>query len=97
MEGTRGQLTVAAATEGGWLYLSGALTPYDVENVYDQIMTLSRADGSDVCVDIEVGGAARNSPELRALARRMKQLRRQGVLVRLHTARSRKRLLAAGS
>ena len=89
--GGRGRLTVAAPTEGGWFYLSGALTPYDVENVYDQIMTLGRADGSDVHVEIEVGGAPRNSPELRALARRMKRLRRQGVVVRLHAARPRNR------
>jgi len=88
--GPSGQLTVAAATEGGWLYLSGALTPYDVENMYDQIATLGRPDGGHVSVEIEVGGAPQNSPELRALSRRMKRLRRQGVVVHLHAARPRK-------
>ena len=39
-EDARGQLSVAAPTRDGWLYVSGALTPYDLENLCDQIATL---------------------------------------------------------
>ena len=90
----RGQLTAAAPTENGWLYVSGALTPYDVENLYDQIVTLRGSERGDVCVEVELAGTPRNSPELQAFARRVRRLRKQGVIVRLHAARPRKRLLA---
>ena len=86
------RLSATALTVNGSLYVSGALTPYDVENLCDQIVTLGRADGDDVHVEIELGGLPADSPELRALARKVKRLRQHGVSVRLHAARSRKRL-----
>jgi hypothetical protein len=88
-EEARGQLSAAAPTRDGWLYVSGALTPYDLENLCDQIATLGRRDSGDVHVEVELDGALRDSPELHALARRMKRLRRQGVVVHVHAARSR--------
>jgi hypothetical protein len=88
-EEARGQLSAAAPTRDGWLYVSGALTPYDLENLCDQIATLGRSDSGDVHVEVELGGAMRNSPELRTLARRMQRLRRQGVVVHVHAARGR--------
>lgn len=87
-----GQLTASALTEDGGLYFSGALTAYDVENLCDQIVTLGRRDTSDVRVEVELGGATPNSPEMLSLTRRMKRLRKQGVSVRLHTARARRRI-----
>jgi hypothetical protein len=83
------QLTAAAPTQQGWLYVSGALTPYDVESLCDHIVTLGRTSAGDVHVQIELGGASRNSPELRTLEHRMRRMRRQGVVVHLHAARSR--------
>ena len=85
----RGQLSAAAPTRNGWLYVSGGLTPYDLENLCDQIATLGRSENGDVHVEVELGGAMRDSPELRTLARRMKRLRRQGVVVHVHAARGR--------
>jgi hypothetical protein len=82
-----GQLSASAPTRDGWLYVSGALTPYDLENLCDQIAALGRRDAGDVHVELEVGGSQRDSPELRALAQRMKRLRRQGVVVHVHSAR----------
>lgn len=87
------QLTASALSENGRLYVSGALTPYDLENLYDQIVTLGRSDRDDVHVEVELGGLTTDSPELRTLARRMKRLRKQGVSVRLHAARPRRRLM----
>jgi hypothetical protein len=86
-----GRLRAVAPTPSGWLYFSGALTAYDVENLYDQIVTLRSIDGTDIHVDVDLGGAPRNSPELRTLARRMKRLKRQGIVVRLHAARAPRR------
>ncbi len=82
-----GRLSAVAPTSSGWLYVSGALTPYDVENLYDHIATLGSSNGVDIHVDVDLGGVPRNSPELRTLARRMKRLKRHGVVVRLHAAR----------
>ena len=89
-EEPRGQVTASAPTRDGWLYVSGTLSPYDLESLCDQISTLGRrAEGGDVHVAIDLGGTERDSPELRTLARRMKRLRRQGVVVHVHAARSR--------
>lgn len=88
-EVARGQLSAAAPTRDGWLYVSGSLTPYDLENLCDQISMLGRGDNGDVHVELELGGMVRNSPELKTLARRMKRLRRQGVVVHVHAARGR--------
>ncbi|MCC6848961.1 MAG: hypothetical protein IT294_10705 [Deltaproteobacteria bacterium] len=82
-------MSAAAPTRGGWLYVSGALTPYDLENLCDQIATLGHGESGDVHVEVEVGGMMRDSPELRTLARRMQRLRRQGVVVHVHAARGR--------
>ena len=90
MNGT-GRLSAVAPTPSGWLYFAGALTPYDVENLYDQIVTLRSTNGIDIHVDVDLAGTPRNSPELRTLERRMKRLKRQGVVVRLHAARSARR------
>src|SRR6185436_8172499 len=75
-EGASGQLSAAAPTRDGWLYVSGALTPYDLENLCDQIATLGRGGGEDVHVELALDGMTPNSPELATLARRMKRLRR---------------------
>ena len=91
-----GRLTASALTENGTLYFSGALTPYDVENLCDQIVTLGRRDTTDVRIEVEIGGASVDSPELQSLARRMKRLRKQGISVRLHTARAPRNLRAFG-
>jgi hypothetical protein len=93
MDGAEGQgrLSAAAPTRDGWLYVSGALTPYDLENLCDQIATLGRGGGDDVHVELAVDGMRPNSPELETLARRMKRLRRQGVVVHVHAARGRSR------
>jgi hypothetical protein len=88
------QLSAAALTENGRLFVSGALTPYDVENLYDQIVTLGRSDRDDVHVEIELGGMPPDSPELRALARRVKRLKSHGLSVSLHAARPRRKRLA---
>ena len=88
-EDARGQVSAAAPTRDGWLYVSGALTPYDLENLCDQIATPGRRDSGDVHVEVELGGMVKNSPELKTLARRMQRLRRQGVVVHVHAARSR--------
>ncbi len=88
-EDVRGQLSAAAPTRDGWLYVSGALTPYDLENLCDQIRTLGRRSDGDVHVEVELAGMAKNSPELRTLAQRMHRLRRQGVVVHVHAARDR--------
>lgn len=86
----RGQVSAAAPTRDGWLYVSGALTPYDLENLCDQIALLGRRDSTgDVHVEIELGGGMKDSPELRTLARRMQRLRRRGVVVHVHAARDR--------
>jgi hypothetical protein len=81
-------VTATAPTERGWLYLSGALTPYDLEMLYEQIATLGSVERGAVHVEIDLGGMPRTSPELRQLARRMKRLRRHGVRIHLHAARS---------
>jgi hypothetical protein len=83
------QLSASAPTRDGWLYVSGALTPYDLENLCDQIAMLGRGASGDVHVEVALDGAMRDSPELHALARRMKRLRRLGVVVHVHAARSR--------
>ena len=88
-EEARGQLSAAAPTRDGWLYVSGALTPYDLENLCDQIASLGRRDTGDIHVEVALDGATRDSPELHALARRMQRLRRQGVVVHVHAARGR--------
>jgi hypothetical protein len=89
------QLNAAALTANGRFFVSGALTPYDVENLCDQIVTLGRSDRDDVCVEVELGGMSPDSPELRALARRVKRLKSQGLSVRLHAARSRRKRFAS--
>ena len=86
------QLSATALTGSGSLYFAGALTPYDVENLCDQIVTLGRSAGDDVHVEIDLGGESADTPEMHALARQVKRLRQHGVTVRLHAARSRKRL-----
>ncbi len=86
-------LTATAFTESGSFCVSGTLSPYDVENLYEQFATLRRPDRGDVRVEVELGAAAANTPELRAFTRRMKRLRRHGVTVHLHAARDRKRSL----
>ena len=86
------QLSATALTVNGSLYMSGALTPYDVENLCDQIVTFGRSERDDVHVEVDLGGLPADSPELRALARRVRRLRQHGVSVRLHAARPRKRL-----
>ena len=88
-EDARGQLSAAAPTRDGWLYVSGTLTPYDLENLCDQIKTLGRRNDGDVHVEVELAGMVKDSPELRTLAQRMKRLRRQGVVVHVHAARDR--------
>jgi hypothetical protein len=85
------QLTATAFTEQGSFYVSSPLTPYNVDILYEQFASLGRADRGDVQVEVELGGASVNSPELRAFTRRMKRLKRHGVSVRLHAARGRKR------
>lgn len=85
------QLTATAFTEQGSFYVSSPLTPYNVDILYEQFASLGRGDGGDVRVEVELGGASVNSPELRAFTRRMKRLKRHGVSVRLHAARGRKR------
>jgi len=85
-------LSATALTPNGSLYVSGALTPYDVENLCDQIITLGGSERDDIHVEVELGGLRADSPEVRDLARRVKRLRQHGVCVRLHAARPRKRL-----
>ena len=84
-------LTATAFTENGSFCVSGTLSQYDVENLYEQFATLRRLDRGDVRVEVELGAAAADSPELRAFTRRMKRLRRHGVTVHLHAPRGRKR------
>lgn len=96
-EGRTAQLSASAMTTYGRLYVSGALTPYDVENLCDQIATLAGSEREDVHLEVDPAGMGPDSPELRALERGVKRLRRQGVIVRLHTTRGRKRLLPLGS
>ena len=86
-----GSLSASAPTPHGWLYYAGDFTPYDLENLYDQISTLGRGEGGDVHVEIDLGGLPRNSPEVQVLEQRMKRLRLSGVTVRLHAVRRRAR------
>jgi len=83
-------LTATASTANGQFFVSSALTPYDVENLYEQFAMLGRADG-DVRVEVELGPDAVDSPEIRAFSRRMKRLQRNGVVVHWHATRARKR------
>jgi hypothetical protein len=85
------QLTATAFTEQGSFYVSSPLTPYNVDILYEQFASLGRSERGDVRVEVVLGGASPNSPELRAFTRRMKRLKRHGVSVRLHAARGRKR------
>jgi hypothetical protein len=82
-----GRVSAVAPTETGWLYVSTPLTPYDVENLYGQFASLQRSGGGRVHVDVDLVGTTRNSPELKTLANRVKRLRRQGVVVRMHAGR----------
>jgi hypothetical protein len=80
-------VSATAASSSGALYVSGALTPYDVEALYDQISGSPSAPGCDVHVYVDLGGGPRNSPELRSLATRVARLQRDGVIVQMHAAR----------
>ena len=82
-----GPARVVAEVEGaaGGLYISGPLTPYEVESLYDQFA----GRGADVRVVVDLGGTPRSAPEVRTLARRLKRLERSGVVVSMHTARAR--------
>jgi hypothetical protein len=84
-------LTATASTANGSFFVSSALTPYDVENLYDQFAMLGRSQHSDVRVEVELGPDAANSPEVRTFTRRMKRLQRNGVTVHWHATRVRKR------
>jgi hypothetical protein len=84
-------LTATAETEHGTFHVSGTLSPYDVENLYEQFAMLGRSERGDVRVDVQLADAVANSPELRAFTRRMKRLRRHGVTVHFYAARGRKR------
>ena len=84
-------LTATASTANGSFFVSSALTPYDVENLYDQFAMLGRSEHGDVRVEVELGPDAANSPEVRAFTRRMKRLQRNGVTVHLHATRGRRR------
>ncbi len=84
-------LTATASTEQGSFHVSGTLSPYDVESLYEQFAMLGRPDRGDVRVEVEIGDGVADGPELRAFTRRMKRLRRHGVTVHLYAARGRKR------
>jgi hypothetical protein len=84
-------LTATASTANGSFFVSSALTAYDVENLYDQVAMLGRSQHSDVRVEVELGPGAADSPEVRSFTRRMKRLQRNGVTVRWHATRGRKR------
>lgn len=84
-------LTATASTANGQFYVSSALTPYDVENLYEQFAMLGRSEHGDVRVEVELGPEAVDGPEIRAFSRRMKRLQRNGVTVHWHATRSRKR------
>jgi len=84
-------LTATASTANGQFFVSSALTPYDVENLYEQFAMLGRAEHGDVRVEVELGPDAADSPEIRAFSRRMKRLQRNGVVVHWHATRARKR------
>ena len=73
------------------MHVSGTLSPYDVENLYEQFATLGRSERGDVRVEVQLADATANSPEVRAFTRRMKRLRRHGVTVHFYAARGRKR------
>src|SRR5262245_59815668 len=84
-------LTATASTPNGAFYISSALTPYDVENLYEQFAMLGRSEHGDVRVEVELGPDAVDSPEVRSFTRRMKRLQRNGVTVHWHATRGRKR------
>lgn len=84
-------LTAVASTDHGSFHVSGPLSPYDVENLYEQFAMLGRPEHGEVRVEVELADASANSPELRAFTRRMKRLRRHGVTVHFYAARGRKR------
>ena len=90
LENNEARMTATVPTrDGGRLYLSGALTPYGVESFYDEVASLGCRIVGEVHVSVDVDGARSEHPELCALARRMKRLSRRGIIVHLHTARSR--------
>jgi len=84
-------LTATASTANGAFYVSSALTPYDVENLYEQFAMLGRSPHGDVRVEVELGPDAADTPEVRAFTRRMKRLQRNGITVHWHATRARKR------
>ena len=84
-------LTATASTANGQFYVSSALTPYDVENLYEQFAMLGRSAQGDVRVEVELGPDAADTPVVRAFTRRIKRLQRNGVTVHLHATRARKR------
>jgi len=81
------QVSAAAASSTGGLYISAPLTPYDVESLYDQFAGRTTERDEDVRVVVDLAGAPRNTPELRSLARRLKRLERRGVAISMHAAR----------
>ena len=80
-------VSAAAADSTGGLYISGPLTPYDVESLYDQFAGRTTKRDADVRVVVDLAGTPRNTPEIRSLARRLKRLERSGVAVTMHAAR----------
>ena len=64
--------------------------PYSIKVLLESVVR--NHDGSvvrdeDVRVVVDLGGAPRNSPERRGLARRLKRLERGGLAVSMHAAR----------
>lgn len=81
------QVSAESASSSGGLYISGPLTPYDIESLYDQFAGRTTERDEDVKVVVDLAGAPRNTPELRSLAHRLKRLERRGVAISMHAAR----------
>lgn len=81
------QVSAEAAGTSGGFYVSGPLTPYDVESLYEQLAGRTTEQARDVRIVVDLAGAPRNSPELRSLASRLKRLERTGVSISMHASR----------
>ncbi len=82
------ELCAVAPAHGGWLYYSGSVSPYDLENLCERAAALAGSSNEAVHLEITCDASV-TSPELKELARKLKKLEKRGVFAHLHTQRSR--------
>ncbi len=83
------ELCAVAPTQGGWIYYSGPVTPYEVENLCERAAALATPDREAVHLEVTFDSSS-NSPEFKELASKLKKLEKRGVFAHLHTLRNRR-------